>query len=75
MPGLTTSISAQEILSEIEILKSADVLDRVDRIRNVTAHARQMLRNKLVDHKQYIARRGEDMPEVNDWVWPGPQAQ
>lgn len=52
-----------------------DVLDRVERLRNVTAHVRQMFRNKLVDHKCYIAQHGEDMPEVKDWIWPGPNTQ
>jgi xylulose-5-phosphate/fructose-6-phosphate phosphoketolase len=47
-----------------------DVLDRVERLQAVTAHVRQMLRDKLVDHKQYTIRHGEDMPEVRDWTWP-----
>jgi xylulose-5-phosphate/fructose-6-phosphate phosphoketolase len=54
---------------------ASDVLDRVERLRNITAHVRQMFRNKLVDHKCYIAEHGEDMPEVKDWVWPGPHTQ
>jgi xylulose-5-phosphate/fructose-6-phosphate phosphoketolase len=54
---------------------ASDVLDRVERLRNITAHLRQMFRNKLVDHKCYIAEHGEDMPEVKDWVWPGPHTQ
>ena len=47
-----------------------DVLERVDRLRNITGHVRQMLLNKLVDHKNYVDTHGEDMPEVKDWVWP-----
>ena len=30
----------------------------------------QELRNKLVDHKQYIEERGDDLPEIRDWTWP-----
>jgi xylulose-5-phosphate/fructose-6-phosphate phosphoketolase len=48
-----------------------DVLDRVDRVRNVTAHVRQWLKNKLMEHKQYIMEVGEDLPEVRDWRWGG----
>jgi len=47
-----------------------DVLHRVERLRNVTAHTRQRLQNKLIDHKNYIHQHGEDMPEIRDWVWP-----
>jgi xylulose-5-phosphate/fructose-6-phosphate phosphoketolase len=27
------------------------------------------MRDKLTGHAQYIVRRGEDLPEVRDWVW------
>jgi xylulose-5-phosphate/fructose-6-phosphate phosphoketolase len=47
-----------------------DVLERVERLRNVTGHVRQMLLNKLVDHRNYVDKHGEDMPEVKNWVWP-----
>ena len=33
------------------------------------AYAKQAIRDKLVEHKQYIAERGEDMPEINGWMW------
>ena len=36
-----------------------------------TAYAQQAIREKLIDHKNYIARYGEDMPELRDWKWPG----
>ena len=29
----------------------------------------QEMNNKLVDHKEYIAEYGEDMPEVKNWKW------
>lgn len=47
-----------------------DVIDRVPGLRNVGAHLKQMVRNKLIEHKQYIAKYGDDMPEVRDWKWP-----
>ena len=35
------------------------------------AHAKQALREKLIEHKQYIAQYGDDMPEIVTWSWNG----
>ncbi|MDR0863072.1 MAG: phosphoketolase family protein [Oscillospiraceae bacterium] len=31
----------------------------------------QLMKDKLVEHKQYIAKYGEDMPEIAEWKWTG----
>jgi xylulose-5-phosphate/fructose-6-phosphate phosphoketolase len=33
------------------------------------AYAKQAIRNKLIDHKAFIARYGDDMPEITGWKW------
>lgn len=48
----------------------ADVIDRVPRLRNNAVYLKQYLRDKLIDHKQYIYKYGEDMPEIQKWQWP-----
>jgi hypothetical protein len=40
-------------------------------LQRVGAHFKQFLRNKLVEHKQYICEHGDDLPEIGDWKWPG----
>ena len=46
-----------------------DVIDRVPQLGYRAAHLRQLMRDKLTEHAHYITRRGEDLPEVRDWVW------
>jgi xylulose-5-phosphate/fructose-6-phosphate phosphoketolase len=49
----------------------ADVIDRVPSLGARAAYAKQAIRDKLLEHKQYIARYGEDMPEISGWQWGG----
>jgi xylulose-5-phosphate/fructose-6-phosphate phosphoketolase len=48
-----------------------DVIDRVPRLAAIAAHAKQELRYKLIEHKEYIELHGQDMPEILDWKWTG----
>ena len=48
---------------------ASDVIDLMPRLGYV-AYAKQALRDKLIEHKQYITRYGDDMPEVKNWRWP-----
>jgi xylulose-5-phosphate/fructose-6-phosphate phosphoketolase len=48
-----------------------DAVDRVPKLGYRAAYLRQLMRGKLTDHKRYITQRGEDLPEVRDWVWRG----
>ncbi|MBN9453352.1 MAG: phosphoketolase family protein [Bosea sp.] len=46
-----------------------DVIDRVPKLGERAAYAKQAIRDKLIEHKRHIREHGIDMPEVRDWRW------
>jgi xylulose-5-phosphate/fructose-6-phosphate phosphoketolase len=74
--GTTTTPFDMAVLNQIDRFDLAiDVIDRVPSLRNRSAHVRQMLLDKLIEHKHYIMKYGDDMPEVKNWVWPEQKAK
>jgi len=49
----------------------ADVIDRVGTLGSRAAYAKQAIRDKLIEHREYIRRYGDDMPEITGWRWGG----
>ena len=45
------------------------MIDRVPQLGARAAYAKQAIRDKLIEHKQYIAPHGDDMPEITGWTW------
>ncbi|SCY17168.1 MULTISPECIES: phosphoketolase [unclassified Streptomyces] len=74
--GTTTTPFDMCVLNRIDRFDLAiDVIDRVPRLQGISAHRREELRNKLIEHRHYVRTHGEDLPEVRDWQWsavPGP---
>jgi xylulose-5-phosphate/fructose-6-phosphate phosphoketolase len=69
--GTTTTPFDMTVLNDLDRFHLAgDVVDRVPRLQRVGAHFKQALRNKLVEHKQFIREHGDDLPEIRDWKWP-----
>ena len=46
-----------------------DVVKQLPQLGNRGAFLVQMMKDKLVEHKQYIAEYGQDLPEIRDWKW------
>ena len=69
--GTTTTPFDMVVMNELDRFNLVDdVIDRVPRLQNRSAHVKQALHNKLIEHKQYIREHGEDMPEIRNWKWP-----
>jgi xylulose-5-phosphate/fructose-6-phosphate phosphoketolase len=47
-----------------------DSINRLPQTGSRGVYLKQRLLDKLVEHKQYIERYGQDMPEIRNWLWP-----
>lgn len=46
-----------------------DVIDRVPALGARKAYVKQAIRDKLVEHREYITKYGDDLPEIREWKW------
>jgi xylulose-5-phosphate/fructose-6-phosphate phosphoketolase len=68
--GTTTTPFDMVVLNDLDRFHLVgDVIDRVPNLGSRAAYVRQLLRDKLIDHKAYIHKHGEDMPEIRNWKW------
>ncbi len=69
--GTTTTPFDMAVLNQIDRFNLAiDVIDRVPALAGRSSHVRQLLQDKLIEHRRYIMEHGDDMPEVKAWHWP-----
>jgi xylulose-5-phosphate/fructose-6-phosphate phosphoketolase len=68
--GTTTTPFDMAVLNDLDRFHLvADVIDRVPKLGARAAYAKQAIRDKLLEHTQYITEHGEDLPEVRHWKW------
>ena len=72
--GTTTTPFDMTVLNDLDRFHLAgDVIDRVPGLAARAPNAKQFLRDKLAEHKDYICIHGEDMPEIRNWAWGAKQ--
>ncbi len=68
--GTTTTPFDMVVLNEMDRFHLAgDAIDRVPRLTDRAGHVKQLIRDRLVEHRLYIEKYGQDMPDIRDWRW------
>ncbi|TAE71383.1 MAG: phosphoketolase family protein [Oscillatoriales cyanobacterium] len=69
--GTTTTPFDMVVINDLDRFHLVgDVIDRVPKLSYAAAYGKQALRDKLIEHRLYITKHGDDMPEIRDWKWP-----
>jgi xylulose-5-phosphate/fructose-6-phosphate phosphoketolase len=68
--GTTTTPFDMVVRNDLDRYHLAeDVIDRLPNLPGNVAYIKQDLREKLIEHKQYVTTYGDDLPEVKEWRW------
>lgn len=68
--GTITTAFDMTVLNEMDRFHLVmDAIDRLPQTGSRGTHLKQKLQDKLIEHKAYICKNGEDMPEIRDWKW------
>jgi xylulose-5-phosphate/fructose-6-phosphate phosphoketolase len=70
--GTITTAFDMTVLNDLDRFHLViDAINRLPQTGSQGVYLKQQLQDKLVEHKHYIEKHGEDMPEIRDWIWPG----
>jgi xylulose-5-phosphate/fructose-6-phosphate phosphoketolase len=68
--GTTTTPFDMVVMNELDRFHLVeDVIDRLPQLGARAAYFKQAIHDKLIDHKEYICKHGDDMPAISGWQW------
>ena len=68
--GTTTTPFDMVVMNDLDRFHLVeDVIDRLPQLGSRAAYFKQAIHDKLIEHKEYIERYGDDMPEISGWKW------
>jgi len=72
--GTITTTFDMTVLNDLDRFHLVqDVVDRLPQLGARGAVLKRMMQDKLIEHKQYIEKNGQDMPEIVNWKWDDPK--
>jgi len=68
--GTITTPFDMAVLNEMDRFHLVgDAIDRLPQLQARAGYVKQALRDKLIEHKEFIREHGEDIPEICNWRW------
>ena len=68
--GTTTTPFDMVVMNDLDRFHLAeDVIDRLPQLGSKTAYFKQAIHEKLIEHKEYIRKHGDDMSAISAWKW------
>jgi xylulose-5-phosphate/fructose-6-phosphate phosphoketolase len=69
--GTITTPFDMAVLNDLDRFHLAsDAIDRLPQLGALGLTVKQELAARLIEHRDYIRRYGEDLPSIRDWRWP-----
>ena len=68
--GTTTTPFDMVVMNDLDRFHLVeDVIDRLPQLGSRAAYFKQAIHEKLIEHKEYIDKHGDDMPAISGWKW------